>query len=72
MSTKYLGEQFDIHGGGTDLAFPHHTCEIAQSEHFTGKAPFSRFWVHIGMVHQDGRQIGQHFGQPIGWRLLTK
>jgi cysteinyl-tRNA synthetase len=62
MSIRYLGPQLDIHGGGTDLAFPHHTCEIAQSEHFTGKAPFSRFWVHTGMVHQDGEKMSKSLG----------
>jgi cysteinyl-tRNA synthetase len=62
MSLRYLGEQLDIHGGGADLAFPHHTCEIAQSEHFTGKAPFSRFWMHTGMVHQDGEKMSKSLG----------
>ena len=62
MSTRYLGPQIDIHGGGVDLAFPHHTCEIAQSEHFSGKAPFSRFWVHTGMVHQDGEKMSKSLG----------
>lgn len=62
MSMRYLGPQLDIHGGGEDLTFPHHTCEIAQSEHFTGKAPFSRFWVHTGMVHQDGEKMSKSLG----------
>jgi len=62
MSMRYLGPQLDIHGGGADLAFPHHTCEIAQSEHFTGKAPFSRFWMHTGMVHQDGEKMSKSLG----------
>ncbi len=62
MSMRYLGPQLDIHGGGADLAFPHHTCEIAQSEHFTGKAPFSRFWIHTGMVHQDGEKMSKSLG----------
>jgi cysteinyl-tRNA synthetase len=62
MSMRYLGPQIDIHGGGADLAFPHHTCEIAQSEHFTGKAPFSRFWVHTGMVHQNGEKMSKSLG----------
>jgi cysteinyl-tRNA synthetase len=62
MSIHYLGPQLDIHGGGADLAFPHHTCEIAQSEHFTGKAPFSRFWMHTGMVHQDGEKMSKSLG----------
>ena len=62
MSMHYLGPQLDIHGGGADLAFPHHTCEIAQSEHFTGKSPFSRFWMHTGMVHQDGEKMSKSLG----------
>jgi L-cysteine:1D-myo-inositol 2-amino-2-deoxy-alpha-D-glucopyranoside ligase len=62
MSMKYLGQQIDIHGGGADLAFPHHTCEIAQSEHFTGKAPFARIWMHTGMVHQDGEKMSKSLG----------
>jgi L-cysteine:1D-myo-inositol 2-amino-2-deoxy-alpha-D-glucopyranoside ligase len=62
MSMHYLGPQLDIHGGGADLAFPHHTCEIAQSEHFTGKRPFSRFWVHTGMVYQGGEKMSKSLG----------
>lgn len=62
MAIRYLGPQIDIHGGGGDLAFPHHTCEIAQSEHFTGKKPFSRFWLHAGMVHQDGEKMSKSLG----------
>src|SRR6266581_2455654 len=58
----YLGPQIDIHGGGVDLAFPHHTCEITQSEHYTGKSPFSRFWVHTGMVYQDGEKMSKSLG----------
>ncbi len=62
MSIRYLGSQLDIHGGGVDLAFPHHTCEIAQSEHYTGKAPFSHFWMHTGMVYQDGEKMSKSLG----------
>ena len=62
MSMRYLGQQIDIHGGGADLAFPHHTCEIAQSEHFTGKAPFARIWMHTGLVHQDGEKMSKSLG----------
>lgn len=50
MSLHYLGSSFDIHGGGDDLIFPHHENEIAQSEAYTGKAPFVRYWLHNGMV----------------------
>ncbi len=62
MALRYLGTQIDIHGGGADLAFPHHTCEIAQSEHFTGVSPFSRLWLHVGMVHQDGEKMSKSLG----------
>ncbi len=58
----HLGEQIDIHGGGADLAFPHHTCEIAQSEHYTGKVPFSHIWAHTGMVYQDGEKMSKSLG----------
>lgn len=62
MSLHHLGEQIDIHGGGADLNFPHHTCEIAQSEHYTQKAPFSRIWAHTGMVYQDGEKMSKSLG----------
>jgi cysteinyl-tRNA synthetase len=62
MALHYLGEQLDIHGGGADLAFPHHTCEIAQSEHFTGRSPFVRYWMHTGMVYQDGEKMSKSLG----------
>jgi len=50
MSLKYLGDQIDIHGGGQDLIFPHHENEIAQSESFTGKKPFVKYWLHNGLL----------------------
>jgi len=50
MTLYYLGNSFDIHGGGNDLIFPHHENEIAQSEAYTGKPPFARYWIHNGMV----------------------
>jgi L-cysteine:1D-myo-inositol 2-amino-2-deoxy-alpha-D-glucopyranoside ligase len=62
MAIRYLGQQIDIHGGGGDLAFPHHTCEISQSEHYTGKAPFARVWMHTGMVYQDGEKMSKSLG----------
>ncbi len=62
MAMRYLGQQIDIHGGGADLAFPHHTCEIAQSEHFTHKTPFSQVWMHTGMVYQDGEKMSKSLG----------
>ena len=50
MSIKYLGNTIDIHGGGQDLIFPHHENEIVQSEAFTQEIPFSKFWVHNGLL----------------------
>ena len=62
MATKYLGPQIDIHGGGSDLIFPHHSCEITQSEHFSGVRPFARFWVHTAMVQQDNEKMSKSLG----------
>ena len=56
MVRAALGDQIDIHGGGTDLIFPHHENEIAQSESFTGKEPFVRYWVHTGMLTMLGEE----------------
>ena len=59
MVLEYLGEQLDIHGGGTDLIFPHHESEIAQSESVTGVRPFARIWVHIGMLQYKGAKMSK-------------
>jgi L-cysteine:1D-myo-inositol 2-amino-2-deoxy-alpha-D-glucopyranoside ligase len=72
MILHYLGPQIDIHGGGFDLAFPHHTCEIAQSEHYTGKKPFSCCWMHVGMVYQDGEKMSKSLGNLTLVRDLLK
>ena len=61
MSIKYLGENFDIHGGGRDLIFPHHENEIAQSESFT-KNPFAKIWMHVGMVTISGEKMSKSLG----------
>jgi cysteinyl-tRNA synthetase len=58
MSMKYLGITFDIHGGGLENQFPHHECEIAQSEGATGK-PFVRYWLHNNMVTVQGQKMGK-------------
>ncbi|MBI3315699.1 MAG: cysteine--tRNA ligase, partial [Candidatus Omnitrophica bacterium] len=58
MSLTYLGEEFDIHGGGRDLIFPHHENEIAQSQAATGK-PFARFWLHHGLVTTGGQKMSK-------------
>ncbi len=70
MSTRYLGDQLDIHGGGADLVFPHHTCEIAQSENATGTRPFTRYWMHIGMVRLDGEKMSKSLGNLVLVRNL--
>jgi cysteinyl-tRNA synthetase len=64
MSTKYLGEMFDIHGGGMDLIFPHHECEIAQSTAAMGHAPV-RYWVHNNMVTINGQKMARSLGNFI-------
>ncbi len=61
MSLKYLGETFEIHGGGRDLIFPHHENEIAQSESHTGKA-FAKIWMHAGMVTINGEKMSKSLG----------
>jgi cysteinyl-tRNA synthetase len=65
MSRKYLGEQIDIHGGGADLIFPHHENEIAQSESFTGKKPFVRYWLHNGLLQLGGEKMSKSVGNLI-------
>jgi L-cysteine:1D-myo-inositol 2-amino-2-deoxy-alpha-D-glucopyranoside ligase len=65
MSIKYLGEPITIHGGGSDLVFPHHTCEIAQSEHATGRSPFVQIWMHCAMVELDGVKMSKSLGNLI-------
>jgi cysteinyl-tRNA synthetase len=64
MSTKYLGETFDIHGGGMDLIFPHHECEIAQSTASQGHPPV-RYWVHNNMVTINGQKMARSLGNFI-------
>ncbi len=61
MSMKYLGETFDIHGGGLDNQFPHHECEIAQSESVT-KKPFVKYWMHNNLVTVNGQKMGKSLG----------
>ena len=65
MSVKYLGEQIDIHGGGQDLIFPHHENEIAQSECFTGKKPFVKYWMHNGLLQLSGEKMSKSLGNLI-------
>lgn len=64
MSTKYLGETFDIHGGGMDLKFPHHECEIAQNEACTGNSPVN-YWMHANMLTLNGKKMSKSTGNNI-------
>jgi cysteinyl-tRNA synthetase len=64
MSTKYLGETFDIHGGGMDLKFPHHECEIAQAKGATGKDPV-HYWVHSNMLTVNGQKMSKSLGNSF-------
>ncbi len=62
MSSKYLGERFDIHTGGVDLIFPHHENEIAQSEASSGKKPFVKYWLHNEWLLVDGKKMSKSLG----------
>ena len=64
MSTKYLGETFDIHGGGMDLKFPHHECEIAQSVGSTGQQP-AKYWIHTNMLTVNGQKMSKSLGNSF-------
>jgi len=64
MSTKYLGETFDIHGGGMDLKFPHHECEIAQNVAATGQSPVN-YWLHTNMLTLNGAKMSKSTGNSI-------
>ncbi len=70
MSLKYLGENLDIHGGGQDLIFPHHENEIAQSESYTGKQPFVRYWVHNGLVQLGEQKMSKSLGNLVTIKSL--
>ncbi len=64
MSSKYLGEQFDIHGGGMDLKFPHHECEIAQAQACNHKPPVN-YWMHTNMLNLNGKKMSKSTGNHI-------
>ncbi len=64
MSSKYLGEHFDIHGGGMDLLFPHHECEIAQSKASNNVTP-AKYWMHNNMITLNGKKMGKSLGNAI-------
>lgn len=65
MSTKYLGMGFDIHGGASDLIFPHHENEIAQAEALTGTGPFVRHWMHAGLVQMESVKMSKSLGNVV-------
>ena len=64
MSNKYLGDEFDIHGGGIDLKFPHHDCEIAQAVGYTGKQP-AKFWIHTNMLTLNSKKMSKSLDNNI-------
>ena len=71
MSQKYLGDTFDIHGGGMDLKFPHHESEIAQSEGASGK-PFAKYWMHNGYININGTKMSKSLGNFFTVRDISK
>lgn len=71
MVRKYLGETIDIHGGGQDLTFPHHECEIAQSEGLTGH-PMANYWMHNGFVNINNEKMSKSLGNGINVHQLLK
>ncbi|MBB6675027.1 cysteine--tRNA ligase [Cohnella nanjingensis] len=71
MALKYAGETLDIHGGGHDLQFPHHECEIAQSEALTGQ-PLARYWMHNGFVNLDNEKMSKSLGNVVNPRELLQ
>ena len=72
MALKYLGNSIDIHGGGEDLIFPHHENEIAQSESFTGEAPFVQYWLHSGLLQQGKQKMSKSIGNLVGVREILR
>lgn len=69
MSTKYLGDSFDIHGGGMENQFPHHECEICQAEGATGR-PFVKYWLHNNMVTINGQKMGKSLNNYVRLKEL--
>jgi cysteinyl-tRNA synthetase len=65
MARRYLGDQFDIHGGATDLIFPHHENEVAQTESVTGKHPMARYWMHAGLLMVEGEKMSKTAGNFV-------
>src|SRR5690606_36528829 len=65
MATEYLGERFEIHGGGGDLLFPHHESELAQTEGATGISPCVAHWTHAGMLGSEGERMSKSLGNLV-------
>ena len=65
MATKYLGKTVDIHGGGLDLCFPHHECEIAQAKPILDHNPYVRYWMHTAMVGYQGEKMSKSLGNLV-------
>ena len=72
MSTTYLGTRFEIHGGGGDLVFPHHECELAQTEAATGVTPWVAHWTHAGMLRYEGEKMSKSLGNLVLVRALLR
>jgi len=74
MALQFLGEQIDIHGGGEDVVFPHHEDEIAQSESYTGKEPFVKYWLHNGLLRpsEDQEKMTRHLGNFISCEVALE
>jgi cysteinyl-tRNA synthetase len=71
MVRKYLGETIDIHGGGQDLQFPHHECEVAQTEALTGQ-PLARYWMHNGYIHVNEQKMSKSLGNGMNVKQLLQ
>ena len=72
MGITYLGSHFEIHGGGGELAFPHHESEIAQAEAATGQRPFVDWWMHAGMLRYQGEKMSKSLGNLVLVRDLLR
>jgi len=72
MCSHHLGRHVDIHGGGSDLIFPHHENEIAQSEAYFGAEPFARYWLHNGMLNLDGQKMSKSLGNVVSIQSLIE
>jgi L-cysteine:1D-myo-inositol 2-amino-2-deoxy-alpha-D-glucopyranoside ligase len=72
MAIEYLGQVIDVHGGGSDLSFPHHECETAQAAGVTGHGCFANYWLHTAMVHYEGEKMSKSLGNLVWVRDLLQ